>query len=278
MRRWRSSPGSASSRHGPGFARLFINDEYQGVYGLIEEPNENFVRSRFGEDKGYLFEYHYRTPYYFDDLGDDLDVYPVYFEARTHERDAPSTLYGPIRELVRTDEGETFNEWRDRVSPYIDLAQFVRLVATEQFLSEFDGVTGHAGMNNFYLYRPQNSQQHIFIPWDRDSAFLDADSLIDLRLEQNRMLRQALAFPDLYALYLAQLNEAARVAVEGNWLESVIKAADAIVSPAAVSEAQRRFSADERAVAVHELVIFTRRRPYSVFNQVRQATASRPGQ
>jgi spore coat protein CotH len=33
------------------FARLFINDEYQGVYGLVEEPNENFVEERLARTR-----------------------------------------------------------------------------------------------------------------------------------------------------------------------------------------------------------------------------------
>ncbi len=256
------------------FGRLFINDEYQGVYGVVEEPNEQFVARQFGADKGYLFEYHRIGPYYFDDLGDDFVIYEALFEPRTQERAAPSVLYGPLRELVRAESGETLNEWRARVSPYLDLQHLVTVVAIEEFLSEHDGLTGFAGSNNVYLHRPKNSDRHVFVPWDRDQAFFSVYSPIYLRAHENRLVRQTLAFPDLNALYLAQVAEVARISSEGNWLLTVIQQADALIAPAALADPLTPFTLDERDGAVRGLVDFAQRRPELVLEQIRQLPAA----
>lgn len=264
--------GQAAPR--TSFARLFINNEYHGVYALVEEPDEEFVDQRFGADSGYLFEYHWLSPYYFDDLGEALEPYADHFEPRTRERTDPVELYAPLREALRSVGGESLNDWRERVSTYLDLEQLVTMVAIEEFLSEFDGITGAAGTNNFYLYRPRESERHIFVPWDRDNAFYQVDSSIYLRANENRLVRQALAFPDLNALYLDRLAEAARISQEDDWLENLIGQTDALLAAAARADRRKPFTDDEHEASVLSLIEFAQRRPSLVREQIRQLQPS----
>ncbi len=267
--------GQAAPR--TAFARLFINNEFQGVYGIIEEPNEEFVERQFGPEGGYLFEYHWLSPYYFDDLGEALSAYEAHFEPRTRELTAPSELYNPLRELVRTEDGESLTEWRARVSAYVDLNQLITMVAVEEFLSEFDGITGAAGTNNFYVYRAEGSDLHTFVPWDRDNAFHQVDSPIYLRTGENRLVRQALAFPDLNALYLARLEQAARISADDSWLESVIRQADSLVAPSALIDPRKLFSNEERAASIRTLIDFAQRRSALVVDQIIAARSTPAG-
>src|SRR5215207_4316633 len=80
------------------FCRLFINNDYQGVYGLVEEIEPEFVDRTLGEDDGYLFEYHWVARFRGEDLG-ALAAYKPLFEPRNHESDADSVLYGSISDL-----------------------------------------------------------------------------------------------------------------------------------------------------------------------------------
>ncbi len=258
------------------FARLFINGEYQGAYGLVEEPDALFVTRHFGADTGFLFEFHWIDPYYFDDLGEDLAPYQARFEPRTRDTTPAAQLYAPIRELVREEPGESLDRWRERVSAVIDLDQFITVVAIEQFLSEFDGLLGAAGTNNFYLYRGSNDAKHIVVPWDRDNAFLDVRSSIGLRITENRLTRLALSFPDLQARYLARLADTARQAAQDDWLQRVIEQADTILRAAASTDPRTPYSDADRSAAVHELVEFARQRPAIVLEQVQQLIAPIP--
>ena len=253
------------------YARLFINNAYQGVYQLIEEPNERFVDSRFPEDNGYLFEYHWHAPYYMDDLGDDLGTYETLFEARTHEHAAPELLFGPIRDLLHVDPSEDLTAWRTRVSSSLDLEQLVTAAAIEVFESELDGLTGYDGTNNFYLYRRAIDGRHVVVPWDRDNALQQPDSSIYQRVNENRLLRQALAFSDLHALFLNQLEACARLSADDGWLEHVIANAAALVEVPATADVRKPYSAEEHAAQIDALLTFARLRPTNVLSQVAQA-------
>src|SRR6185503_1731354 len=133
---------------------------------------------------------------------DSLAPYEPILEPNTHTTDPESTIWGPVRDMVREINGPFDEVWFDRVNALIDIRQFVTYVAIENFLAEWDGITGNFGMNNFFLYRPGGSLQHRLLVWDRSEAFKALDSSIFLRTEQNVLFSRAMAIPDLRTLYL----------------------------------------------------------------------------
>ena len=187
--------GQAAPRE--SYCRLFINNEYQGLYAIVESVDNSFLARTLGEDTGYLFSYQHRGPFYGEYLGDELDPYKLLFEPQNHEREADSALYDPIRVLFREVNQPEDAVWRDRVDQTIDLAQFVTQAAIESFLAEEDGLIGVNGMNNFYLYRLSGTNRHRFIPWDKDSSFLLLGFPILTRMEQNVVLQKAMGYADL---------------------------------------------------------------------------------
>jgi spore coat protein CotH len=255
------------------YARVYLNNEYQGVYALVEAIDSGFLTRTTGSARGYLYEYHWLAPYYFGDLGDDLNVYKPLFEPRTRGNEPDAAVYGPLRSMVQAVNAAG-GDWRARVERYVDLPQLVTHVAIESFMAEWDGVLGYAGVNNFYLYRPAGSERHVFFPWDRDHATVDPDGGIFRRAGENVLVRQALAYPDLYALYLEVLEQTARAASENGWLESVVQAAAAITGPAAADDVRKPFTNQQQEEAVALLIDFARRRPASVLAQVASARAS----
>src|SRR5262245_8493098 len=159
--------GQPASRE--AFTRVYINDVYQGVYTLVESITPQLL-ARFGYDSNaYLYEKVYAGPFHGEDRG-SIAIYARLFEARTHERESDSVLYGPIRDLFTEANRESGRAWRDSVARYIDLDQIVAYVAIEMCLAEDDGVLGFAGMANFYLHR-SGAGPHRLVPWDKDSTF-----------------------------------------------------------------------------------------------------------
>ena len=51
----------------------------------------------------------------------------------------------------------------------------MRHVAAQNVLAQWDGIAGYAGVNNFYLYRFEDSMRSQFILWDEDNAFRALD-------------------------------------------------------------------------------------------------------
>ena len=241
------------------FCRLFINNEYQGVYTITEEVEPVYAARTLGEDRGFLFEYHFVRSFRGEDLG-DLAAYKPLFEPRNHENDADAVLYGAIRDLFReanVDDG-TF---RERVEPYLDVTAFITLIAAENFLAENDGILGYTGMNNFYLYRFAGTTRQRLLPWDKDNTFLQTDFPITNRLEDNVLSRRLLAYDDLRTLYLDTLDQCARAAVEDDWLVSEINRSTTLIADAAHADTRKLFSNDQFDAGVGFLNEFAALRP-----------------
>jgi spore coat protein CotH len=264
-----SRMGQPASRE--SFCRLFINDVPYGLYAVVEAVTPDFLARTTGHDNGYLFEYKYTGPYYFDDLGDELDRYKELFEARSHPLEPDAVLYGPIRDFVREVNHREDPVWRERVAAHIDLPQFVTYVAIETFLAEPDGILGVIGMANFYLARNGATGPHRLIPWDKDLAFSDTAAPIFARADENVLFRRAMSFSDLRALYLDVLEACARAALEDDWLRTEVARVRSVITDAAVSDTRKPYSNDDLTSAGDYLDEFAAGRPGYVLAEVEKA-------
>ena len=253
------------------YARLFINDEYQGLYTIVETIDDQFLSRSFGDPAGYVLEYHWLNEFYGSYLGSRLSAYTTMFEPRTHELDSPTTVYSPIERLFYEANRNTDSTWREGVDRYLDVPQFLMHVAIEEFVSELDGISGYAGMNNFYLYRPSDNTRQQLIPWDRDNAFQDVQSSVFLRIDDNEILRRLLGYPDLRELYLQMLEACAAAAAGDRWLEREVARRAALITPAAHADTNKWYSNDDVDRGIALLQSFARDRPAIVLNQVRAA-------
>ena len=107
--------------------RLFINNEYAGVYAIVENIDKAFLDRTMSDSGGYLHEYHWLSPYYLSDLGDDLNAYAPRFEPRTHETESDASLYTSIWELIRAINLPSDALWREGVERYLDLSELSHL-------------------------------------------------------------------------------------------------------------------------------------------------------
>jgi len=247
------------------FTRVFINGEYQGVYALVEAVDPVMLSRAFADPGGYAFEYHWLDEFHGEYLGRSLNRYKELFEPATHGFDADAALYLPLHDLFREINAAPSPAWRESVERLLDVRGFLAHVAVETFVSENDGILGNWAMNNFYLYRPSGSTEHRFIPWDRDNAFLAADSPILLRAGDNILMRRLLEHPDLREFYLQALERCAR---EGGWLEQAIVARANLIRAAAYADDRKPFPNDRFEADVAFLSAFARSRPGFVLAEV----------
>lgn len=248
------------------FCRLYINNEYQGLYAITEEIDGDFVRRVTGETDGTVFEYHYLRDWRLQDLGDIASYRPL-LEPRTHGLDADSTLYAPIQNMVREINGPDDAVWRERVEQYVDLNQFMMHTAIEAFIAENDGLLGYAGMNNLYLYRHQGTNRHRIFPWDKDNAFLFIEGPI-ATTDANVLFQRAMGHADLRELYLSTVEQAARVAAADGFLAAEIERLTALIFDAARADTRKQFSNQRFDEAVEFMRQFAARRPSLVLDDV----------
>jgi spore coat protein CotH len=257
--------------------RLFVNGAYVGVYSIVESIDKNFLARTRNENDGYLYKFDRNVgddPYFMTYGGPNSDLYvPHPFKPETHEADPHPE---PIVDMIRTVAEASDANFRDAIGQFLDLGAFVRHVAIEMFLNESDGVLGDAGTTNFYLYRPLNSNLHVFIPWDKSETMRDRTRSIFHNVNdvpeqiQNRIMTRAMKYPDLATLYLDVLKAAADSAAEltegdgRGWMEREIGREFNQIRDAVFADPEKPCTNDEFLQAVDDLRKFSQDRPIFV--------------
>ncbi len=201
--------------------RLYINDQYAGLYTVVEYVDPIFLQTYFGESGGYLYSYEYSQPWTFNYLGPDTSQYsPLPFKPQTNLIDMDPT---PIEAMVRTINQAPDAQFSAALSQYIDLQALFTEIAAEDFVSEQDGIVGDYAVNNFFFYRFQNTVRSIFIPWDKSNTFWAQNWDVIHNFTTNVLTSRALSIaPDLMAIYENALQHAVGLAGSGGWLEQEI--------------------------------------------------------
>lgn len=264
-------------------ARLFVNRDYVGLYELIEPIDKVFLARVFGQDAngktengGYLYEYHWKDLYPWDYLGSDLRIYAELFEPKTHESDAPALLYGPLEDLFRTLNQVRDSQFEREVGELLDLQQFVRHLAVENFIAERDGFLGFWGPNNFYLYRFQGRRLSQLLPWDKDLSLWSRDYNILQGVDENVLVKRVLAVPALYQTYLEALLKCAELAMQPEspdsstgWLEAEIQRTISQIRAAGIADENKRWDNERFDEELGKVLRFARERGPSVAREAR---------
>ncbi len=197
-------------------ARLYINNQFSGLYAVVEAIDKGFVGRTFGEDNhggtendGYLFEYDYTKEYKFEYLGSNLNEYKI-FDPKTHESQAATQIWQPIEDMIQTINETPDSTFASDMAKYLDLGLFSKHIALEAFIGEDDGILGYAGLNNFYFYRFEDTTRSQFLVWDKDNTFAAADFPIMRNVNDNVLSRRTLNLPAQRNYYLDTLLEAAQ--------------------------------------------------------------------
>ena len=260
-------------------AKMYVNDEYVGLFTIVESVDRDFLKRYLGEDTGYLYKYDYPAdgvPYYFEDRGSDGAAYvPLPFKPETNETNPRPEFIAQWVQAVNQSSAASF---QGAVGEFIDFQKFIRHVAVEVFIGDYDGFIGNYGINNFYVYRFNNQKRFQMIPWDKSEAFkAGPESSIFHNLndvpeaQRNRLFTRILSYPELYALYLDTLTQIANSAAEGNWLENEIQREYQQVRDAARADTSKPYTNDDFENAVQGLLTFARNRSAQVLGQVAAA-------
>ena len=79
-------------------ARLYLNDQYAGVYSMVEDIDPVFLQRNLGESDGHLYAYEYAFPWAYNDLGSAPSKYsPIPYKPEDHLTDLDPS---PIAEMV----------------------------------------------------------------------------------------------------------------------------------------------------------------------------------
>jgi spore coat protein CotH len=239
--------------------RLYVGGrgEFAGLYAIVEDVAGPLLTREFGSEAGYLYEYRWKDEYHFEDLGPNLDLYAERFEPRTRKQESLFALYAPLRDMVAAIVDAAPARLEEALAPHLDVEALLAYVAVEHFLSEWDGITGYAGMNNFYLYRVAEGSPFRPIAWDKDFTFQWVDMPPWYNLETNVLTNKAWADPHFRALYLGKLLESAEW---DEWLATEASREYAQIREATLEDPLKPFSNTEFEQAAEDLTRFLQQR------------------
>ena len=245
--------------------RLYVNDEYIGLYAVVEAVDKDLLARIYGtigddtQNDGWLYEFSWQEDWRFTDLGADLAPYKLRFEATTHESETDEKKYRKVQELVTLANQTTEDRFVEVIESRFDLKAFVRFVAAQAFLGDTDGFLGAFGMNNFYLYRLENRDQHVLIAWDTDNTFWGAT--FPIRPDDTNVLMQKLMrIPEYEALWYAEIARATEMAEADNWLDTEIIRSVQLIDSAMHEDIYKPYSNGTFEGEAGEMLAFARQR------------------
>ncbi|MFN0275941.1 MAG: CotH kinase family protein [Chitinophagales bacterium] len=144
------------------FVKVFINDDYYGLYTNTEEYDEIFLKDRFGENTGNLYKCLYGSNLEYK--GTNPLLYGSY-ELLTNEEEND---YSDLMNLTDVITNTPIEDLPCELEKFFNVDNFLKIYA-------IDIATGHwdnygLNQNNFYLYHNQFTGQFEFLSYDCDNT------------------------------------------------------------------------------------------------------------
>ena len=99
-------------------ARLYINDQYSGVYSLVEDVvDQQFLQRNFGQTNGNPYSYEYTFPWNYGSGSDSSKYSPLPYKPQNHATDYNP---GPIVDMVRAINETPDAQFSAALSQYVD--------------------------------------------------------------------------------------------------------------------------------------------------------------
>lgn len=245
--------------------KLYVRGQYIGLYALVEAVDKDFLARIYGaigddtQNDGWLYEFVWQEDWRFTDLGSDIAPYKLRFDATTHESETDEKKYRRVQELITLANQTSESQFASVIGPRFDIPGFIRFVAAQAFLGDTDGFLGSFGMNNFYLYRLENSEQHVMIAWDTDNTFWGTKFRIAPDVT-NVLMAKLMRIPEYEALWYSELARATQSAEADNWLDTEIIRTVQLIDTAMMEDVSKPFSNGSYEGEKGEMLSFARDR------------------
>jgi spore coat protein CotH len=233
------------------YARLTVNNEYWGLYAIIEAVDEVFVDTHVDSGDGDLYDYEVPAVANPDQLlvwdftlsrGTTIAGYvPEPFDPETNEDDLDGAA---LLDFIRTVSEAPDDRFVQLISEFIDPHHLLTYYAVEVATAEVDGLTSAFGVNNFYLYRLAGTRRFLFIPWDHDFNFVSATHAIYHGATRNRLIQRLLLDREMNVFYRQTLKSVVDRFMNPSWMTAQIDSRLALIEQSVVQDTKRRGAGD----------------------------------
>jgi spore coat protein CotH len=187
--------------------------EYLGLYTVVEDVDQAFLRDRFKTDKGLLLRPERMQGLAY--LGEEWEKYKGQYQPRS---EATKEQAGRVIAFARLIQQADDKQFRAEVGSYLDIDAFLRFLAANALVANTESffALGH----NYYLYLHPTTNRFHFLPKDLELSLANfllmgsTDQLMDMSLTQpypgpNRLADRLLADKAVREKYREILKELA---------------------------------------------------------------------
>ncbi len=150
------------------WAKLRVNGEEQGLFGMVEQIDGRFVKNRFPTSPdGNLYK---------EVWPGQTDEASIVAGLETNDKEPNVAAFLAFSQALNAASD---TDLRATLGQYVDLDYLARFMAVDDAVANFDGpITWYtnggsadgAGNHNFFIYE-QSPRQYVYIPWDLESTF-----------------------------------------------------------------------------------------------------------
>ncbi len=141
------------------YTKVFLNDEYWGLYLLVEQVDKTFLKENFGDSKGNLFKNVGFSN--LEWLGPNISNYQGTFDLKTDPEPGAWERFVNLMNVINNSSDANFKE---DISEIFDVDHYLKVLAVDVVTGNWDSYLDHG--RNFYLYEDSLSQKFKWIPWD----------------------------------------------------------------------------------------------------------------
>jgi hypothetical protein len=149
---------------------VYINGNYYGLYISVENVDETFVGSRFGNNDGNLYKCLWPADLTW--LGDAPDNYKfLNGDHRAYDLSINSEEddYSDLRDFVKVLHFTSDEEFECAIEEIFNVYDYLKIMVFEMLSGHWDDYIYNK--NNFYLYHNTATGKFEFIPYDLDNTF-----------------------------------------------------------------------------------------------------------
>ncbi|MBN2521773.1 MAG: CotH kinase family protein [Bacteroidales bacterium] len=156
-----------------GFVKLYINDEYRGLYLNVEEVDRNFLNTHFGNSNGNLYKCARSANLSIREDGNYKFTFgpPPYaphqivraYKLSTNESE---DNYSDLINLIEVINNTSYYDFNNDLENAFNVRSFLKAQAVSVMVGDWDGYWSN--QNNYYLYYNTATKRIEFIPRDLD--------------------------------------------------------------------------------------------------------------
>ncbi len=188
------------------YTKVYLNDEYWGLYLLVEQIDRTFINQNFNNSEGALFKNMANSELGW--LGSDTTDYQNIFELKTGHDEGAWERFVHLMDVINNASNA---EFKDSISKIFDVELYLKVLAVDAATNNWDSYLDHG--RNFYLYEDDNSKKFKWIPWDYNlaiggqfSSFLNNDVEIEDPSQCNTILNGTSPYPADDTIFIQVVN------------------------------------------------------------------------